>query len=167
MHRALFFVLLTLLLSGCVGIAVGTYGKKELARTDFGLAKERNQLSFEKRDIPYTEGEITEYWGEPDSVGDFGECKVLTYADGISWAGAGAVVGIVPVPFVVPTGRYENRFYLRRGAVVGLVQEYGEVDRVVGYICGSNDCKAGFGGKVNEPKVKGKDAAAEWCAGSL
>jgi len=167
MHRALFFVFFALLLSGCVGMAVGTYGKKELARSDFGLAKERNQFSFEKSDMPYTESEITEYWGEPDAVGDFGECKVLTYTDGISWVGAGALVGILPVPLVVPAGKYENRFYLHRSTAVGLVQEYGEVDRVVGYICGSNDCKAGFGGKVNESNAKGKDAVAGWCAGSL
>ena len=167
MYRAVIIVFSALLLSGCVGLAVGTYGKKEWARADFRLAKERNQFSFEKRDTPYTKEEIIEYWGEPDSVDNFKECKVLIYKDGTSWAGAGAFVGIVPVPLAVPTGTYKNRFYLQNNSAIGLIQEYGEVDRAVGYTCGSNECATSAGEKVNEPKINPEEAVKEWCAKSL
>ncbi|WP_139304916.1 hypothetical protein [Microbulbifer marinus] len=165
--RAIFVIFLLTMLSGCVGLAAGTYGKKELARTEFSLEKERNIFSFEKRDLPYSEDEIIEHWGSPDSVGLFEQCKVLIYKDGTSWSGAGAFVGIVPVPLVAPTGTYKNRFYLRNNVAVGLIQEYGEVDRAVGYTCGSNKCGASSGEKVNEPEVDAEVALTEWCAKPL
>ncbi|XZZ69237.1 hypothetical protein ACJJIB_13205 [Microbulbifer sp. JMSA008] len=148
-------------------MAVGTYGKKEWARTEFSLGNERNQFSFEKRDSPYSEIEIIERWGNPDSVDQFEYCKVLIYKDGTSWAGAGAFVGVVPVPLAVPTGTYKNRFYLRNNTAVGLIQEYGEIDRAVGYTCGSNECAASSGEKVNEPEVDPKVAVTKWCGKSL
>lgn len=162
MYR-LVFVSFAFLLSGCVGVAVATYGKKELVRTDFYLAEQRNQFSFEKRDTQYTEEEIIDSWGEPDSVDNFNECKVLIYKDGTSWAGAGAFVGVLPVPLAVPTGSYKNRFYLKNNFAMGLIQEYGEVDRAVGYTCGSNECGASTGEKVNEPRINAAEAIKEWC----
>lgn len=165
MYRAA-FIALAFLLSGCVGLAVGTYGKKELARTDFNLANKRNQFSFEKSDSYYTEKQIIEYWGDPDSVDNFKECTVLIYKDGTSWAGAGAFIGVVPVPLAVPTGSYKNRFYIRNNLAIGLIQEYGEVDRSIGYSCGSNECGASSGEKVNEPQVNAKEAVKEWCSKS-
>jgi len=167
MIRTIFVIIFLSMVSSCVGLAVGTYGKKEWARTEFNLGKERNQFTFEKRNSPYTETEIIEHWGSPDSVDQIKQCKVLIYRDGILWVGTGAFIGVVPVPIAVPTGTYKNRFYLRNNAAVGLIQEYGEVDRTVGYTCGSNECTASSGGKVNEPKVDAKVAVTQWCAKSL
>lgn len=164
MYRAVVIVLSALLASGCVGLAVGTYGKAEWVRTDFRLAKERNQFSFEKRDAPYTEEDITAYWGDPDSVDHFNECKILIYKDGTSWAGVGAFVGIAPVPLVVPTGTYKNRFYLQNQVAVGLIQEYGEVGRAVGYTCGSNECGVSTGEKAENYHLQPGEAIASWCA---
>ncbi|WP_445364607.1 hypothetical protein ACJJIQ_10920 [Microbulbifer sp. ANSA003] len=167
MIRAVLIIASLSIISGCVGLAVGTYGKKEWARTEFSLGNERNQFSFEKRGSPYSEIEIIERWGNPDSVNKFEYCKVLIYKDGTSWAGAGAFVGVVPVPLAVPTGTYKNRFYLRNNAAIGLIQEYGEIDRAVGYTCGSNECVASSGEKVNEPEVDPKVAVTQWCGKSL
>ncbi|WP_444906195.1 hypothetical protein [Microbulbifer sp. SSSA008] len=167
MIRAIFVIVSLSMISGCVGLAVGTYGKKEWVRTKFSLGKERNQFAFEKRDSPYSETEIIEHWGNPDTVDQFEECKVLIFKDGTSWAGAGAFVGVVPVPIAVPTGTYKNRFYLRNNSAVGLIQEYGEVDRALGYTCGSNECAASSGEKVNESEFDAKVAVAQWCAKSL
>ncbi|QFT54447.1 hypothetical protein [Microbulbifer sp. THAF38] len=167
MYRAVFVVFTVLLLSSCVGLAVGTFGKKEWARADFRLGKERNQFVFEKKNEPYKEEEIIEYWGRPDSVDTFKECKILIYKGGTSWAGGGAFVGIVPVPLLVPTGTYKNRFYLQNNSAIGLVQEYGEVDRAVGYTCGSNECITSSGEKVNEPEINAQEAIEQWCATSL
>lgn len=167
MYRVIIIALFSLLMAGCAGLAVGTYGKKEWERTDFTLAKERNQFSFAKRDSPYTSSEIVDHWGKPDDVQSHEDCEVLIYKDGTSWAGAGAFVGVVPVPLAVPNGSYKNRFYLSQGVAVGLVQEYGEVDRAVGYTCGSNDCKGSTGEKINEPEIDAEEAVSEWCAKSL
>jgi len=167
MYRCVLIALLSLLIVGCAGVAVGTYSKKEWARTNFMLANERNQFSFEKREAPYGRSEVIDQWGEPDDVQSHKACEILIYRDGTSWAGAGAFVGFIPVPLVVPTGSYKNRFYLQENTVVGLVQEYGEVDRSVGYVCGSNECSSSSGDKVNEPEVDAEEAIGKWCAKSL
>lgn len=150
-------------LGGCAGAAVGTFGTKELASTDFVLAPARNEFSFSLEPVSYTRDEVVDLWGTPDSVETFAACEVLVYDDGVSWSGAGAFVGVVPVPLAVPSGRYQNRFYAREGRVVGLVREYGEVDRMAGYMCGSNECGAMAGEKVNEPPLDPDVARAEWC----
>lgn len=151
------------LLDGCAGVAVATYGTKESASTDFVLAAERNKFSFSREPVSYTAADVVARWGEPDAVEAFADCEVLVYEDGVEWSGAGAFVGVVPVPLAVPTGRYKNRFYARAGGVVGLVREYGEIDRMAGYTCGSNECGTTAGEKVNEPPVDPERARAEWC----
>ena len=167
MNRISLLTLCAFAVSGCVGLAVGTYGKKELVRTDFTLAGVRNQFSFTKRYRSYTKTEIIEHWGEPDDIQAHENCEILIYKEGMSWAGVGAFVGVVPVPLLVPTGTYKNRFYLQRSVAVGLIQEYGEVDRAVGYICGSNECIGSAGEKVYEPDVNAEEAISKWCGTSL
>jgi len=163
MYRSVSIVILSLILSGCVGLAVGTYGKTERARTDFRLIKERNQFHFSKTYEWYTEEDIIEHWGEPEAVDNLKECKVLIYKDGISWAGVGAFLGIAPVPLLIPTGTYKNRFYLKNGLAIGLVQEYGEIGRYVGYTCGSNECSTSTGEKTNYNKRDSEEAIERWC----
>lgn len=166
-HRVFFVAWMVLFLSGCAGLAAGTYGKKELASTNFRLIKERNQFFYGKQKSLYTENEVVEYWGQPDSIDEFEDCKVLIYKDGTSWSGVGAFVGVVPVPLLVPTGTYKNRIYVHQDLAVGLIQEYGEVNRAVGYMCGSNECASSAGEKVNEPEVNAKEALKEWCTKSI
>lgn len=164
--RILPIILLVTVLSGCTGIAVGTYGKKEWVRTEFSLAKARNQFSFEKHSGSYSRADIAAYWGEPDAVESFKACEVLIYKDGTSWAGVGAFVVVVPVPLLVPMGSYNNRFYLRDGVAVGLIQEYGEVKRMIGYTCGSNECSASFGENTDTSEEDSSRALGQWCAQS-
>lgn len=151
-------------LGGCAGAAVATYGTKETASTDFVLAPERNRFTFSLEPVTYSAADVVARWGEPDAIETFAACEVLVYEDGVAWSGGGAFVGVVPVPLAVPTGRYKNRFYARAGEVVGLVREYGEIDRMAGYTCGSNECGATAGEKVNEPAIDPERARAEWCA---
>lgn len=58
MRRICLAFLLVALLPGCAGLAVGTYGKKELVSTNFALTQGRNHLSFIGRDSPYSKEEI-------------------------------------------------------------------------------------------------------------
>jgi len=161
---ALFCSVMSLaLLTSCVGLAVGTYGTKEWPREKFSLANERNRFSFEQRQHPYSQDQVIELWGEPDEVQEYEGCEVLVYENGTSWAGVGAFVGVVPVPAMVPTGKYENRIYLLNGETRGLIQEYGEADRGVGYMCGSDDCEALYGQQQNEPPLDAGQAMREWC----
>lgn len=156
-------LLATVTLGGCAGAAVATYGTKESVSADFVLAAERNRFAFSLEPVTYTAAEVIAHWGEPDAVERLAACEVLVYEGGVAWSGAGAFVGVVPVPLAVPTGRYKSRFYARDGAVVGLVREYGEIDRMAGYTCGSNECGATAGEKVNEPTIDPERARAEWC----
>lgn len=156
-------LLSVLALSGCAGAAVATYGTKQQASTDFVLADKRNRFSFSLEPVSYTREEVVAHWGAPDAIEAFKACEVLVYNDGVAWSGGGAFIGVVPVPLAVPTGRYKNRFYARDGRIAGLVQEFGEVDRMAGYMCGSNECAAMAGDKVNEPPVDPDVARVEWC----
>lgn len=167
MHKKCFVVFLAYLMSGCVGLGVGTYGKKEWVKTDFSLGKERNQFSFDNRKIPYSEEEIIANWGKPDAIETYKHCRILVYKDGTSWVGAGAFVGVIPVPLAVPSGTYKNRFYLQNDSALGVIQEYGEIDRAVGYACGSNECGAHTGEKINEPDIDAKVAIKQWCSNPI
>lgn len=167
MQRFLIIVFIATILPGCVGLAAGTYGTKEWARTDFSLENSRNEFSFQRKKSNYSISEVVDLWGKPDTTETYEQCQVLIYEKGTSWAGVGAFVGVVPVPLAVPTGTYKNRLYFFNGSTVGIVQEYGEVDRAVGYTCGSNACDASAGERINEPEINAKDAVKQWCHASL
>ncbi|GAA5213636.1 hypothetical protein ACFSJ3_03130 [Corallincola platygyrae] len=153
-----------LFISGCAGLAVGTYGKKESVKTHFALAETRNEFSHNFPDSAYLKADIIKLWGEPDELWSTEKCEVLVFDNGTSWAGAGAFIGFIPVPLAVPTGTYKNRFYVREGKILGLIQEYGEVDRAAGYMCGSNECEALRGEKVNKPEIDADIAIKSWCS---
>lgn len=164
MKQRLPFLLAISLLTGCAGVAVGTYGKEEWVRERFALANERNKYAFDSHPTPYSREEIIARWGEPDRVASADNCEVLIFDNGTSWAGMGAFVAIMPVPLAVPSGTYKNRFYLRNNQALGLIQEYGAVGRMVGYTCGSNECGASTGEQLTPYKEKADDAIARWCA---
>ncbi len=149
-------------LGGCVAVAAGTFGKHKMAREDFGLAGERNEFTFFPPENPYAEADVLALWGRPDERSSEGSCSILVYEDGTSWAGAGVFVGPVPVPAMVPSGKYRNYIYLRDGRVVGAVQEYGEVSSAVGASCGSNECGI-LGGKIERADVEAERLVSEWC----
>ena len=124
----------TLLLTGCIGLGFMTYGKRETLNTTFSLNDRKNQIDYYSKTIHiYTEEEIIARWGQPDSVKTTGACKVLIYNNGRSWAGAIVQVIVIPVPLMLPTGHYKNRFYMRDGKCVGLIVENGFPLSIFGY----------------------------------
>jgi len=153
------FVNLMLLLSGCAGLAVGTFVTFESEQNDVSISSERNSFDYEVNPKPLSKDELISAWGEPDESYSFGSCEVVTYYDGYSWSGFGAFVVVIPLPILVPTGHDENRFYFINDQSVGLVKEYGEVSSALGYMCGSNECN-GLAGPVNENKRK---VDVKWC----
>jgi hypothetical protein len=120
-------LILPMTLSGCFGLAVGSYGKHERLVTSFALAKGKNTFGGSVHPGAYSESDIVRLWGEPDGIATNDCCEVLSYNAGWSWSGVGAFVIVVPVPLLVPSGHYANRFYFKDGKCVGLVSEYGEV----------------------------------------
>ena len=143
----LLLLLDSLLLSGCFGLAVGTFGT-------FESGKEMGSRFSETRD------ELVRERGAPDAIETHGRCEALVYRDGWSWSGVGAFLGVVPVPLLVPSGRDEEKIYLRDGRTVGEVSEYGEVTGMLGFMCGDNEC--GFAaGPVNLDQTR--TAAVPWC----
>jgi hypothetical protein len=109
----------SLLMSGCVGLAVGTFGTFESGKEVGSRFSETREMLFSAR-------------GAPDSVESHGRCETLIYQHGWSWSGVGAFLGFVPVPLLVPSGYDEERLYLRDGRTVGEVSEYGEVTGMLG-----------------------------------
>lgn len=151
-------------LGGCVAVAAGTYGKHKIAREDFGLAGVRNEFTATAPDNGYAEADVVALWGRPDERREHGTCAVLVYEDGTSWAGAGLFVGPVPVPALLPSGKYNNYIYLRDDRVVGAVREYGEISSAVGASCGSNEC-AILDGKIERTDAEAERQVGEWCGG--
>ena len=149
-----------LLLQGCVGLAAGTYGKHEVEYDRIAFQDQRGGLGGVVRPGGYTRSEVIELWGLPDSIREEGECDVLVYARGVSWAGVGVFLGFFPIPIAVPTGRYYVRLYLRDESVVRVVQETGDVGSVMGYMCGSNECAWLFG---RNPTAQEKRVDVDWC----
>ena len=140
-------------LSGCLGLAVGSYGKHERLHPSFALAKGKNNFGgFSVAARDYSESEILSLWGEPDGITTNDCCKVLSYHDGYSWSGVGAFVVVAPVPLLVPTGHYENRFYLKNEKCVGFVSEQGDVCIAYGFIWADNGGGFVTGDASNGPR---------------
>jgi hypothetical protein len=137
----------SLLMSGCVGLAVGTFGTFESGKEVGSRFSETREMLFSAR-------------GAPDSVESHGRCETLIYQHGWSWSGVGAFLGFVPVPLLVPSGYDEERLYLRDGRTVGEVSEYGEVTGMLGFMCGDNQCEF-EAGRVNRDQRR--KAAVPWC----
>jgi hypothetical protein len=141
-----------LLLTGCLGLVVGTFGKHEKLTTSFAFVKGRTNLNSNTSAQPgdCSETKIIELWGKPDEVTTNGCCKVLKYRTGISWAGVGAYLIVVPIPLGVPTGHYYDRLYIKDGRCVAIVEEYSEGSRAYGYYMGDVGNSFWFG-EVNGP----------------
>ena len=142
--KKIIIICLTQILTGCIGLSVGTFGTFENKRENTSLTKEQ----------------LIATQGEPDEISTTGNCEVLTYYDGYSWSGIGAFIVIIPVPLLVPSGHDESRYYFINGKSVATVSEYGEVTGILGYMCGSNECK-GSAGPVNTDKPR--NIKVTWC----
>ncbi|MDN3651668.1 hypothetical protein QWY77_02670 [Thalassotalea ponticola] len=142
--RILIVFMSLLCLSGCVGLAIGTFGTYELQKDSFGFIEGRLNLS-QGEQIPYSKEEVVSLWGQPDKTDTIGNCEVFTYHDGYSWSGVGAFVIIVPIPLLVPSGNSETKVYFKNNQSVKLISEYGEVTGLLGYMCGSNECQFNAG----------------------
>ncbi|MBY6185368.1 hypothetical protein KUV89_01755 [Marinobacter hydrocarbonoclasticus] len=156
MKRILIAAGLSFGLSGCVGLAVGTFGTYESLKPNPAITAEKNEFGFGQPDQPLTKSALIAAWGEPDATRSEGRCEVLSYYDGYNWSGIGAFVAVVPIPLVVPSGHDENRFYFIDGQSVAAVTEYGEVTGGLGYVCGSNECQW-LTGPVNTEKTRRAD----------
>ncbi|TKB45164.1 hypothetical protein [Thalassotalea mangrovi] len=153
MKKLILLLALVMPLSGCVGLAVGTFGTFETKVSKPDISEERNQFDYKIEAPTFTKEALVNSWGEADEIIQDGVCEVLIYHDGYSWSGVGAFVVVVPIPLLVPSGYDENRFYFKDGYSVGLIKEYGEVTSALGYMCGSNECKF-LSGTVNTEKTK-------------
>jgi len=160
MIRVLAIISTVLSLSGCVGLAVGTYGTFENKEESFSISSEKNSFEYSTSAETLTKEQLVSTWGEPDQISMVGSCEVVAYNDGFSWSGVGAFLVIIPIPLLAPSGYDENRFYFINGQAVGLVTEYGEVTGGLGYMCGSNEC-SGLAGEVNKDKTR--QIQVPWC----
>lgn len=154
------FIIIALLpwLTGCVGLAAGTYGTFQAIDTSPNIGSSKNQFSYAPQAQPLTKAQLLSSWGTPDETYQSGSCEVLSYYDGYTWSGFGVFLGILPIPLLVPSGHDENRFYFKNGTTVAVVKEYGEVVSAYGYLCGSNQCGAVFG-PVNTQLVREQSLA--------
>jgi len=143
--KKLVALFLTFSLYGCVGLALGTYGTHEVEVTSAKITNERNDFNVITGTTVQNKRALFSAWGEPDSIDQVGNCEVVTYHDGYNWSGVGAFVLILPIPLLVPSGKAENRFYFVNGESVGVVREIGEVTGMLGYMCGSNECRFAAG----------------------
>jgi hypothetical protein len=156
---------LLLLLNGCAGLAVGTFGTHEAFASQFQLKAERNEFEYVGSE-KYTKEEVIELWGEPDRKEVDGDYHTLMYYDGRAWSGVGAFVVILPIPLVLPTDRLEQTFYFKENTSVGVVRQYGEIKNVYGYMCGSNECSF-VAGRADNGYFKGEIDWADYITNQL
>jgi hypothetical protein len=158
--KYIFTLMFSLLLSGCGGLAVGTYGTFEQDRESFSISDQKNVFAFETESEHPNKQQLIDKWGKPDAISQLGKCEVLTYHDGYSWSGVGAFVLFLPIPLMVPSGYDETHFYFINNKAVRAVSEYGEVTNGFGYMCGSNEC-SWLTGKVNTDETRKVNVT--WC----
>lgn len=68
---------LCLLLQGCVGLAVGTYGTFEDEKTSVSISSKRNEFSYGVSTTTLTKETLISSWGEPDAIEKIGIAKLL------------------------------------------------------------------------------------------
>ncbi len=85
-YTMIFFVFLAFnLLSGCAGVAVGTYGKHESAQENFCINKEKNNtMCYNSPVNGYTQEEVISLWGKPDKKDKYKSCVVYLYDNGVA-----------------------------------------------------------------------------------
>jgi hypothetical protein len=158
--KRVFIIVVTYLLSGCVGLAVGTFGTFEKHTEKFEITDHKNNFGFAK--LEYTKEDIIRKWGAPNEIYRTKNCEVLGYYNGYSWSGIGAFVLVLPIPLLLPSGHDESRFYFKNGKSVGLTKEYGEITSAFGFMCGSNECKF-MAGKPKNKDSQSAEANEKWC----
>lgn len=157
--RFLIATTMQFMLSGCVGLAVGTFDTFEGKTEDFTLSEKRNKFAYGNA-AEYTQEQVITLWGQPDEKHQEGLCSVFSYYDGYNWRGVGAFVLLVPVPLLVPSGHSEIKIYFKDNKSTAVVTEYGEVSSMFGFMCGSNEC--GFtAGAVNQNRTR--NIKPVWC----
>lgn len=146
------------LLSGCWGIFVGSIGTFETSKEPINL--DSDILSFTKPPRAYSRSEVISLRGSPDSISSYRSCEVFTYYNGWNWSGVGALVVVIPIPLLLPSGQEEERIYIRDGHTVGKVRELSDISYAFGYGCGSRDCMF-MNGATDHGLTK--KAVIPWC----
>jgi hypothetical protein len=95
--RILIVLLLSICFSGCVGLAVGSYGTFESQKDRFHLTEQRKKQGYGDK-VTYTKKQVLSLWGEPDEISTNGSCDIFSYHDGYNWSGFGAIPAIVLAP---------------------------------------------------------------------
>ena len=152
MIRLLSLFFLPVLLSGCAGLAVASFGTYEHKVDSFRLSKEQCQYEYYSGSKSYLKEDVIELWGEPDREGRDGSFEYITYFDGFTWAGMGAFIVVVPVPLAIfPSGRNEHTFYFEDNVSTHMVREYIGLKYGFGFACGSIECDFVMGKIEEEP----------------
>ena len=117
-----------LLLNGCIGISVGTFGKMET----------EGFTPFLGESIASVKGRV----GDPKSEYEYFDCNVLEYeADGLVWSGVYVYLLVIPLPLAVPISK-SDFYYFKDDELIGFsVSSTGEKSNY-GYFC--SELKCGF-----------------------
>lgn len=122
--QAIPYLLLFLLVQGCVGIGVQKTQNQDYPNPQISTRACALGLKYhgaERVDSStYTAAWLQEHWGKPsritrDETGS--QTETWTYKFGPIWNGVTPVV-LVPVPLIVPVGREQIHFVLQDGHVV-------------------------------------------------
>lgn len=125
-----------LLLSGCVGLGVSVEGNQEMTLSNPRINVQKNGLDPEENPAPWIKSEdLLYYWGEPDKKKQMEDGSVLwKYKFGLRWNGIGTLLGVIPLPLMLPVGKDYIEFKIENDWIVSATTKQNAQTAVYGCV---------------------------------
>lgn len=140
MKRFIFLFPVLIINTGCAVVGIESNASRTIKNPD--LTTERAKLNCDTLDEPKPRSlaslkvsgqQLEKAWGKPDKIRTTKEGEKWTYKGSLRWNGMWALVMVVPVPLVIPTGHNSMDVNISNGYVSSVDLHY-PVDRELG--CG-------------------------------
>jgi hypothetical protein len=115
-------VLLSLMLSGCVGLGYASFDSRVSKIPSPIVLKEKGFISDHGTGIKLSE--LQEYWGEPDSKSLHNNQEKWTYNFSESDKGFFALIIIIPLPFIFDDGFESVTFIIENQQIISAEARY-------------------------------------------
>lgn len=140
MLRTIFILIFAILNSGCAVVGIVRNSTRVIDNPP--LTVERAKLNCDVLDnaatpplppISVTREQLEEAWGKPDDIDVDGKVERWTYKSELRWNGLFALLVVVPVPLLIPTG-HESMVVVISDGLVQRAEVHFQVDQEFG--CG-------------------------------
>ncbi len=137
----LFLFIFTLSISSCVGGGVIYPGEKRAMESPSVSSIKGRYSSSQNQKNNLTCQNIQEKWGAPDNIELIEDLEVLTYKNGLVWAGVLPFI-VIPIPMAIPIGQETTIIECKNNIAI---RAYGTETKTKQAYCGVISTKFEYG----------------------